>query len=514
MNFSDGYVQFEFSEYTQKNSFKDAFFISPSVGGTIDFNWTNKTVTIKFPEPLRKNTTYVISIGTDILDYNNRNRMANSYILTFSTGTQIDKRIIGGKIFSKNADGILIFAYKNEGQVINPINEKPQYITQVGADGSFKIAGLSAGNYRLFAIRDQYKDYLFQPNQDDYGVYHGDVKLSKSDSVISGINFMITKRDTIPPRILTSTMTDQHHVFAKFSKEIDPSIIVNNNFFIYDSTANRMIPIKGALKGTVKPDELVLVVNEDIPTRDEAYLFVNKILDKAGNSFLNDFSGLTISDKPDTNKPGIIKTNPVNGYLKAALNNQKLEFYFNDAFDSTIAKGGISLEDTLGNKYPIDINFMDDGSLQIIPAGSLENSKIFKLKFDLSKFIDPAGNHYDSTYVYQFTTITGLDFTGLSGILSSYDTSKTIRIILEDAGNSEIRENISPDKKGKFYFNKINPGDYKLWCFYDENNNGEYDYGWPYPFKPAEDFYYYPAEITLKPRWSVTDVKFDLNLAK
>jgi len=188
LNFSDDYVQFEFSEYTQKNSFKDAFFISPSVGGTIDFNWTNKTVTIKFPEPLRKNTTYVISIGTDILDYNNRNRMANSYTLTFSTGTQIDKRIIGGKIFSKNADGILIFAYKNEGQVINPINEKPQYITQVGADGSFKIAGLSAGNYRLFAIRDQYKDYLFQPNQDDYGVYHGDVKLSKSDSVISGIN--------------------------------------------------------------------------------------------------------------------------------------------------------------------------------------------------------------------------------------------------------------------------------------------------------------------------------------
>lgn len=514
LNFSDDYVQFEFSEYIQKNSLREAFFISPSIDGAMDFSWTNKTVTINFPEPLRKNTTYVVSIGTDIVDYNNRNRMANSYTLTFSTGSQIDKRIITGKIFSTKADGILVFAYKNEGQTINPANEKPQYITQTGSDGSFRIAGLSAGDYRIFAIKDQYKDYLFHPNQDDYGVYNSDVKINESDSAISGINFKITKRDTIPPRILSATMTDEFHILAKFSKEFEPSIINKDNFYIYDSTANKKIFLRDAFKGTVKTDELALVVNERIPIQDQAYLFVRTIVDKAGNSFTEDFSGLTISDKPDTSKPGVIKAEPVNGNVSASLYNQKFDFYFNDAFDSTIAKTGILFEDTLGNNYSYNINFIDNGSFQIIPFKSLESSTTFKLKFDLSKFFDQSGNHYDSTYVYQFTTVSDINYTGLSGIILNYDTSKTVRIILEDADSPGKQIITSPDKKGNFGFNKINPGDYSLWCFYDENNNGEYDYGWPYPFKPSEEFIYYPSMITLKPRWVVTDVKFDLDIAR
>jgi hypothetical protein len=438
--------------------------------------------------------------------------MKESYTLTFSTGNQIDKRIISGKVYNDNPDGILIFAYKKDGQnEIDPLKDKPEYISQTGIDGSYKIAGLAAGTYRLFAIRDQFKDYLFQPSQDEFSAPSEDTKLTESDSAATGINFMITKRDTIPPRLLSATMTDRNHIIAEFSKKIDSTIISRNNFYVYDSTAQNKIIPDYVFKGTLKPTEIVLALKAEIPIQDDAFLFADNLKDQYGNVFKEDISRMTISDREDTSKPGIIRTLPGKGVGNADFINQEFCFYFSDGFDSSVAKTGITFTDTLGNSEKYKIKFLDDGTFKIIPSSPLESNKDYRIKLDLSKFVDLSGNHFDTTFVYNFQTISGIDFTGLSGSVLNYDKAENPILVLQGKDGRKKMYQQKPDDEGSFNFVRIAPGNYDLWLFYDLNRNGKYDYGWPFPFKPAEKFIYYKEELNLKARWTLTDLKFDLS---
>jgi hypothetical protein len=485
-------------------------FISPAINGKLDFNWTGKSVDINFPERLKKNATYVVTVGTDVEDYNNKNKMRESYTFTFSTGNEIDRRTISGKVYNGKPSGVMIFAYKKGTNDINPLKDKPDYISQAGNDGAYKIAGLAEGKYRLFAIRDKYKDLLYQPSQDEYGCLSSDVTLAKSDSSLSGINFMLTERDTIPPRLLSATMTDEHHLLVGFTKGIDSTLIESDNFFLTDSTTNNNIMVGSAFKGTAKPAEIVLTIKNTISLNDDVYLIAKRLKDKYGNVFASDFVRLTISDRADTSKPGILKTIPPNNFINADYIKQKFIFYFTDSFDTTSARAGISLTDTSGNIYPYEINYMDDATFTIVPAKNLDKVKDYMIKLDLNKFKNQAGNSFDSTYIYKFRTISGIDFTGISGKLEKFELSKNPKLILErtESGKKKYEQKISAN--GKFNFTRIEPGKYNLWCYYDTDDNGEYSYGSVYPFIPAEEFFVYSETFTLKPRWTLTDVNFSI----
>ena len=510
-NFKDDHIELEFSKYITKSSLNDVFFISPSLNGKINFDWTGKSVDIEFPEPLKENVTYVVTIGSDLEDYNNRNKMKESYTFTFSTGNHIDRGTLSGKVYDEKPSGVMIFTYIKGTKVIDPLTDKPDYISQTGSDGAYKISGLAEGEYRVFAVRDQYKDLLYQPAQDDYGCPASDVAITKSDSTLYGINFMLTKRDTIPSRLLSAIMTDRYHVLVSFTKDIDSTIIKAENFYLADSTVNRNIMPSYAFKGTSKPEQMVLIIPNELPQTDAVFLFAKNIKDVYGNEFANDNVRLTISDRADTSKPGILKSIPPNNYGYADFKGQKFIFYLTDAFDKTLAKSGISLTDTLGNSFSYSINFLDDASFMIVPQQNLDRVKDYRIKFDLSKFKNPSGNSYDSTYVYKFRTISGIDFTGISGEIKNFDISQNPIIVLQGIDGNKEKYSKKIEKSGKFNFVRIEAGNYNLWCYYDTDGNGDYSFGSVYPFVPAEKFFVYPSKITLKPRWTVTDLSFELN---
>ena len=48
-NFKEGYIQFDFSKYIDKQTLKNTLFISPAIDGDLDFNWTGTSVKITFP---------------------------------------------------------------------------------------------------------------------------------------------------------------------------------------------------------------------------------------------------------------------------------------------------------------------------------------------------------------------------------------------------------------------------------------------------------------------------------
>ena len=69
----------------------------------------------------------------------------------------------------------------------------------------------------------------------------------------------------------------------------------------------------------------------------------------------------------------------------------------------------------MGNSIPFTLNFPDDATLDIISARDLQNDKDYLINIYLTQFQDASGNFIDSIYTLEFSTITGLEFTGVSG---------------------------------------------------------------------------------------------------
>ena len=510
-NFKDDYFELGFSEYVEKRSIKEAIFISPAVVGELELDWSGKYVRVYLPGNLKQNVTYVVTIGTDVQDYNNKNNMSEAFSFTFSSGPEIDKRMITGKVYDEKPQGIMLFGYLLKGEEPNPLVRKPDYISQTGKDGNYKLAGLAAGSYRVFAVRDEFRDLLYQSDQDQVGIPYQDVELQISDTLYSELNFILTKIDTVKPRLLSASMTDRSHILVNFSEELDRKNIKPINFYLFDSTANKRAQIKYAFKGNTKASEMGLVPNEILPIENSVYLFVDSIKDKSGNIYYNDFAQLVLSNRVDTSKTELFKMNLRDGSKEVDFQSPTFTFEFNDAFDAVNAREGITFSDTLKKNILFEVEFLDDASFIVTPLKRLEMSKDYYIKIDLSRLKDASGNYYDSVYQFDFKTITGIEFTGVTGKLIGFDENKNPKLVLKNLEKEKLEYTTPVAKSGLFNFDRIIPGKYSLFSYYDSDSSNAYSFGTVVPFKKSEEFSFYPDTLNLRARWTETDLKFKVN---
>jgi len=511
VNYKENYFQLSFSEFVDKRSLKDAIFISPSPGGDLelDWSWSGRSVKVTFPKPLKPNTTYAITVGTDLVDYNAKNRMASAFPISFSTGSVIDKGEITGKIYSEKPNGVMLFAYKlSDTSVIDPGVLKPDFISQAGDSGYYRMKGLGPGKYRVFAVEDQYRDLLFQPEQDKYGAPCQEVVLSSSDTLFPNLNFFMTKSDTLKPRILTAVMTDKHHIIVNFNKETDSASINAAKFYIIDSTAGKKYFPVYAFKGKAKNTETVLAIDSGLVYENSVFAAAAGITDLFGNTSEFDYVRLTTSGREDTTKTCIIRTLPTSGE-NVDFEKPRFRFYFDDAFDSALAVKGISCSDTAGRPFRFSTGFIDNASFILYSDEDLQPNQEYRIKINLNKFVNLTGNSLDSVYIFRFKTINGLDFTGASGTVKNIDTTQNPTLVLQGIDKKKCVYLQKPGPDGKFSFERVEAGQYRLWCFYDKDKNGAYSFGAVFPYTPSERFQYFDRILDLKPRWSVTDIDFD-----
>ena len=168
----------------------------------------------------------------------------------------------------------------------------------------------------------------------------------------------------------------------------------------------------------------------------------------------------------------------------------------------------ITFADTLKKIIPFKLSYDDDASIIISPINNLKTEKDYLIKLNLNGFIDAAGNRLDSIYLFRFKTISGLDFTGVSGnILNGKQGSYPVLVLqnTEDK-NVKYQNRIASED---FNFERVTAGKYLLWGYFDADSNYQYSFGWPQPIKYSEKFSVYSDTLKLKQRWVVTDVIFN-----
>ena len=508
VNYDKSYFEISFSEYVDKRSVQEAIFISPAMEGDVDYDWSGKSLQVYFENPLKPNTTFIISIGTDVVDINNGNHMSQSFNFTFSTGAEIDYCQINGRIYDDKPEGVMIFAYKKNKNTVNPQKIKPDYMTQAGKNGRYNLLGLAPGSYHIFAVRDEFKDFLYNVGEDSYGSPWLEVSLSKKDSIFNNLNFKLTKQDTTLPHIFSAVMTDRYHILIEFSEFVDSSRVNADNFFVFDSTEMKNHKVHFAYKGKAREKQMFLTVKDSLVENNDAYLIVQGISDVIGNTLKYESLNLVVSTRPDTVTPGIIGI--VTEFSDKMVDFEKpyLEIFFNDGFDLSLLKNGIRILDKSKNRLPFDVRFYDDASFRIDISGKLKPKSKYFTEIDLKYIVDIAGNKVDSTYKFEFSTINDLDFTGVSGKVN-FTIGENPVVVINGTGSTKKTYSIPVSKQGSFDIKRVIPGKYLLWSFADKDSNGVYSYGSIYPYAASEKFSYYPDTLNLRARWPVGDVVVD-----
>ncbi len=494
VNFKGNYVEVEFSEYVDKRSAQDAIYISPYIQGETQYKWSGRKLKLIFPEKLKDNTTYVITFGTEIKDLNAGNKMKESFTLAFSTGSAIDSGSIEGKIFSSK-ENFMVFAYlldKLNPDTLSPLHTKPDYVTQAGKDGAFKFQFIKFGKYRLFAINDKIKNLLYNPGEDEYGVFWEDVVIDPQNPTATNIIFKTTIEDTSKPFISSLNVLDNSHILIKFSEKIT---LKNATIKIEKNNLETI-----ALIPQIYPDSsrIILILRENLNPGDKYNLTISGITDFAGNE-INTYA-YKIEDilAGDTTAPSLILSIPAKGESDVDLK-PEIKLSFDDILPS---EPNIQLLDSTGNKVEIKVK-QNLNTLIIEPNLELKPDELYTL--EISELRDLNNNVRKDTLRLSFKTANPSTWGAIEGSVICEDTtSKVIITALEISSGKKFTTTTKCNSK--FIIDQVRQGKYLIEAFIDSNGNGVYDYGKIFPFVPSEKFTIYPDTVKVRARWTTENI--------
>jgi hypothetical protein len=505
LNFADDYFEIDFSEYVEKLSLLDALFISPEIQN-LDYDWSGTSVQITFDDTLLVNTTYTVSIGSSIKDLNNQNPMTEAMNISFSTGEKIDVGEITGKVYDNDLTGTMIFAYLKADTFANPLFEKPQNITQVGENGEFKLLGLKEGEYRIFAFMDENGNRLYNMGDEKYGVSSKTINISDSANSINGINFKLTREDTIAPFISSVTMTDKHHISVEYSELLDSTKLNASNFYIVDTASNRNIDIKHLYQGNRKKFEYFLSIADTLDIEANNILIADSIYDKHSNLATYDSYEFVVNEKPDTLLPEIKSISSTFGKNKIDFLKPIFTINFNDGIDAKQLKTALILD-----KYNWELTKRDDASFIVKILEILEANENIEFSINRKMLSDAAGNSHDSVQVFTNKTLTGREFSGLSGKINSSDSTSNVIVVINNTKDALLNYTTKVTHENAYKFERVLPGLNIIWMFQDIDKNENYNFGKISPFELSEEFFVHPDTVNLRPRWPVGDVNLNIN---
>ncbi len=511
-NYTDSRIALEFSKYVERRSVEESIFISPYVKDVV-FDWSGKEVEMSFQEPLRKNTTYVITVGTDVLDVNNQNRMAHAFSLAFSTGPQIDRGEIRGRVFDEKPSGVMIFAYKIDDinpDTLNPIRQKPDYITQAGAGGEYSLSHLGFGTYRVLAVRDEFRNLLYDPEADAMSTAPGDIRLDESDTLRTGIDFQLAMEDTTSPRLISAAATDARHLEVKFSEGLDSASVSLDAFTISDTSRNRRLSINNFFLHAGNPELVTLVT--DRQEKDSLYkVFAERVKDRTGHvlnplASSKQFSGGAL---PDTIPPRLLFATAMDSTARFSVDEQ-FRFDFSDALQRQPVAGGIHLRGKDSVEAPCSVVWNGSASFTVKPQQPLRPNYFYTFFVRFDSLRDEIGNRWkDSTRKFSFWTIDPEMVSSIEGTLVDSDSSLVDRYVIIAQNNTDKMKppvHVAARRWKKFLFPLLSEGEYRLKAFQDVDGTGIYNSGKPFPFVPSERFAVYRDSIKVRARWPIEGV--------
>ena len=167
VNFHGKKIEITFNEYLQLDNIQQNLLVSPPQQVSPIVKAVGKKVTVEMQEDLIDSTTYTLDFGNAICDYTEKNPM-RGYVFAFSTGDRIDSMEVYGRVANAEdlnpVSGLMVGLQANLHD--SAFSTLPfTRVARSDSLGEFGIQNLRNGIYRLYALQDQSRDFLYQPGE-------------------------------------------------------------------------------------------------------------------------------------------------------------------------------------------------------------------------------------------------------------------------------------------------------------------------------------------------------------
>jgi len=507
----EGNIRLEFSKYVVRHTVEESAFLSPNAG-KLTFDWGSTDVEIRCADTLRPNTTYILTLGTDVTDTRN-NHLSRAFSLPFSTGEEIDTCLASGMVFDNDPAGIMIFAYRLQGRnrvLLNPSESKPDYLTQTGRDGSFTLPYLAFGEYRLLAVRDDYKNLLYDRGTDAYGLSASDIILTPDAPRRAGLQFQMAKEDTSPPFLSSVRALDAAHVLVRFSEPMTTTAVSLDSVALVDTATGAALPIFNV---SLVPSTLLeaQIVTAPQHAGGSYRMTLSGFRDLAGNALASPQNSAVVgaSAERDTTLPMFeipgIGANAVNVPI-----DDSVWINFSEPIRASPFEQTFVVFDTARTRVRGRLLWSGAMAVAFIPARPLSYGTSYRIKIDLDSLVDFSGNHWtDSSAVAKFQTLDEGRVSSMKGSVLDEMPGGAGRVFLSAVNISEPQakpRRLILDRPGEFTLEGIVEGRYVVSVFRDADSNGVFSAGLPFPHRSAERFALFPDTLKLRARWPLEGV--------
>lgn len=530
-NFKGGKVEIFFNEFVQLKDISENFTISPPLKKKPQVKLKGRSIYVKLEEELHENTTYTLDFGEGIAD-NNEGNPLGQYQFVFSTGEKIDSLSIKGKLdhsFDQlPVEKAIVLAYLNTHDSV-PLTTIPNYISKTDSAGYFQLNNLVEGDYKLFAIVDGNRDFLYNGPGETIGyldelitpTIHSFEQIDSigTDSIVvqemyatEPNNVHIRMFDEVNPQQYLSTYTRERRekLYFEFSAERTDSLKID--FIDVEESKDWYL-----LEDINATDTLTYWIKDSNIYKRDTLLAQLQYLKTDSLGELTNFVDTVKLNFKDAKKAKLSKRKKKKVKIKAP----KYGFKMNTSSTQDLHKGvQIEFNEPLASINRDSIHFYRvQDTLQIPIVYELEQDSVNILRYHFSIDWKPETKYivdFDST---AFLNIYGIYSDKFDGKITTRDSEFYGKLFLNVVNVNhptivQIRKNNSNEslvQSKKIYsdqtvlFDYLSPETYIIKLILDSNDNGKWDTG-DYKKKiQPEVVHYFRKEIKIRSNWEVED---------
>mgnify|MGYP001163541754 CR=1 FL=1 len=510
---------FAFDEPVDASKLRESLIISPYYTGNQEVKYKKNEVYVSFDSSFTENTTYIISFAGGIKDVTEGNELSNSKIV-FSTGNYIDSSSVSGTVFSpidnKRVENAVVGLY-NEKDSFDLFTKKPTYFTFSDKSGLFKVDNVKPGLYKLYAFKDENKNFLAEYKGEAFGFIESPISVKNKNK-----NILVNLYTEDLSKLKLLRKRNRGNVYELvYSKKIIDVDIISNTELDYSLNDNKNIlvyknvNVKDSVFAIIKAydesagltsDSLFISFGKDTGLKIEFTSLFNSNL----KFELED----TIFYDLELSKP----TNIENLNYKLLLDTIKIP-------DSVFYKVGYKDKNNFKGLFKINKNSVSDfvenhkklyqekesnDSLLNLLIGYYDKINTNTLTLSIEKGSIVSIENDTLKKISQKFTFKGSDFFGeLNGYVSDSLERKNMKIELVTLDLKKKYKN--KGSGSNILFQNIPPGKYYLRVIFDDNINNKWDYRSILSNNTSEEIIYFEKEIEIRSNWVIEDLVFDVN---
>ncbi len=463
VNFNSAQVILKFDEHIKLADLSNQLIISPKLGFDPDISTDGKKLIINFnKQTLLPNTTYRFYFGKAIIDMTEANALQN-FEYVFSTGNNIDSLKVKGTVLNafnnKPEKDIIIGLYNKEEDVDSlPYKKTPNYITRTGESGEFTFGNLPHAIYKVYALADKNKNYMYDGDIERIAFTDSALELSSDTS----IKLKLFKEEA--PKAFIKKINSPYYGFSQ--------VILNKKSILSLETFNKE-DVKNIFETNVgKEKDTLSFYYKNL--KDTLALLVKNVSFKRTDTVKVQLPKLSLVKRKFN-----FSTNAATGNLPI---NTALRLNFLSWMDTSktdLSKLKLtSKKDSLISDQAIKYKWININTLEI--GNKLKQGVTYSLKTDTNAFFDVNGNKNDSSLI-NFQTQSENELGKLSlKLLFNKKQGYLVQVVNDQ--EQVIREqfvtfSLSGTNAVNIDFTNVTPGTYKIKIVFDTNENKKWDTG-------------------------------------